>query len=295
MEKTFHKHIAHGHFSQGPSWLKNIKMKRIHTQKQLRTGALNTLILLIALAWSAALHGEGTRQVAPTGPGDIVMLETNSPDFGNFATFNGPEDSRLYITINDPGEVVYLGLSAEFSDLGSPFGLLSYSQYRFRIKKVVQGGPDPIVHGPFTISNTNANVNSWNQAQYGSYSVTATNSAGQLIYQFAPGSAGDYYIEFADFTSDNDPKVMIGYWDITVTSGETPSTAVSGQGTGPSAPPGLPAIFTRNAVGTGRSTAPFIPIRRTDSFPKSIFRIPDSRGCPSTWLSPARGPAPPAT
>ena len=222
MEKTFHKHIAHGHFSQGPSWLKNIKMKRIHTQKQLRTGALNTLILLIALAWSAALHGEGTRQVAPTGPGDIVMLETNSPDFGNFATFNGPEDSRLYITINDPGEVVYLGLSAEFSDLGSPFGLLSYSQYRFRIKKVVQGGPDPIVHGPFTISNTNANVNSWNQAQYGSYSVTATNSAGQLIYQFAPGSAGDYYIEFADFTSDNDPKVMIGYWDITVTSGGNP-------------------------------------------------------------------------
>ncbi len=196
-------------------------MKRIHTRKQLFNAGLFAIIAAVSLCLSHDLNAEGTRQLAPTGPGDIVMLETNSPAFGNFAAFDGPEDGRLFITIHDPGEVVFLGLSPEYNDLGAPFGPLSFSQYRFRIKKLVQGSPDPIVHGPFTISNTNANVTNWNQAQFGSYNVTAT-SGGQLIYQFAPGSAGDYYIEFTDFASDNDPKVMIGLWDITVTSGGTP-------------------------------------------------------------------------
>ena len=57
--------------------------------------------LLLCLSLSIiplTTKAEGTRQVAPT-PADFVMLETNNPDFGNFASFDGPAESRLFISI----------------------------------------------------------------------------------------------------------------------------------------------------------------------------------------------------
>jgi gliding motility-associated-like protein len=141
------------------------------------------------------------------------MLETNRPDFGDFASYGGPDDSRLVVTIANPAEILYIGLSAEHNDEGRMFDL-GRSRYRFRIVN----GAGTVVHGPFLIDNSTANVNSWSQSQYGNYDVTRTQN-GFLIYQFAPGQAGDYYIEFEDVIGDGNDKVNIAFWDFTVTNG----------------------------------------------------------------------------
>jgi gliding motility-associated-like protein len=172
---------------------------------------LAAMLLAGALATSRA---EGTRQVAPS-PTDIVMLLTGRPDFSNFASFDGPEDSRLYISVNHPGEVIYLGLSAEYDENGRPFTNLLNSRYRFRIRRFTGTGVDPIVHGPYTIDNLNANVRSWADAEFGVYDLSYTVS-GVRVYEFQPGQAGDYYIEFQDIGNDGSPFVHIGFWDITV-------------------------------------------------------------------------------
>lgn len=174
------------------------------------------LVLCLLLAVSQFAWAEGTRQVAPTSADSIVMLETNRPDFGDFASYGGPEDSRLVVTIANPSEILYIGLSAEYNDAGRPFDL-GRSRYRFRI--VNSAGT--VVHGPFLIDNSNANVESWTEAQFGNYDVT-TNQAGLPIYQFAPGLAGDYYIEFTDVLDDGDDKVNIAFWDFTVTQNNQP-------------------------------------------------------------------------
>ncbi|MEZ5041920.1 MAG: gliding motility-associated C-terminal domain-containing protein [Saprospiraceae bacterium] len=184
-------------------------------RKLLRT---SIAILLLGVSFSPRVFAEGTRQLAPTPQDSLVMLEVGRDGFGNFAIYNGPEDSRLFVTIKNPSEIVYLGFSGEHQPNGAIYDL-SRSNYEFRIRKL--GGTTP-VHGPFVINNDNANVKSWTQAQYGNYDVTTTDVNGALIYQFAPGEAGDYIIEFRDLFSDGTAQVNIGFWDITVTLDGTP-------------------------------------------------------------------------
>ncbi len=163
------------------------------------------------------LKAEGTREVAPS-PTDIVMLLTNRPDFSDFASFGGPEDSRLYFSIGDASEVLHLGLSAEFDELGNPLNTLNASRYRFRIKRVNPGGADPVVHGPFQVDMNKANIfatpdsSHWDRAGFPNYNTSDPH------YRFEPDQAGDYYIEFDDEGADGDGKVLIGYWDFTVTN-----------------------------------------------------------------------------
>lgn len=173
-------------------------------------------MLLLMLVVGQLARAEGTRQVAPSPVDSIVMLETNRPDFGNFASYGGPSDSRLVVSLADPAEVLFIGLSAEHNDSGRPFDL-GRSRYRFRIVNA----SGTVVHGPFLIDNSNANVNSWSQALYGNYNTTATQNGSQ-IYRFAPGVEGDYYIEFTDVLSDGDNKVNIAFWDFTVTKDGQP-------------------------------------------------------------------------
>ena len=153
------------------------------------------------------------------------MLETGRPAFGSFADFNGPESSRLYVSIADASEVVYLGLSPEYDEDGMPFEPFqtNFANYRFQIVRDVEGGPDVVVHGPFTVTTANANANSWSQALYGQYSTA------NAMYVFNPPAAGDYYIQFDDVnpnptpnSSDGNPWVNIPFWDITVTNGGIP-------------------------------------------------------------------------
>jgi hypothetical protein len=172
------------------------------------------------------LWAEGTKQVAPNAPGNpsdtLVMLEINNPDFGSFAAFDGPDQSRLYFRINNATELVYLGLSAAFDQFGLEIFPNSTASYTFRIKRLNPNGIDPVVHGPFTITKDNANVSNYASASYPNYNVNIT-SNNQLIYRFNPSEAGDYYIEFQRIEQNvNDPvfpnRLFIPYWDISVVS-----------------------------------------------------------------------------
>lgn len=184
------------------------------------------LFLLSVFAFNT-LQAEGTRQIAPT-PDDITMLLTSRPDFSNFAAFNGPADSRLYISVKDVSEQVFIGLTSEYNDRGVPLTDFMDSRYHFRIRRVNSAGTDPVVHGPFTIDRSSANVTDWSDAAFGAYPVTlqlpnpAKGNQMDFVFQFTPDQPGDYYIEFQDTGDDNNEKVLIGYWDITVANGGTP-------------------------------------------------------------------------
>jgi gliding motility-associated-like protein len=186
---------------------------RINVKNQTFTALLWPLLLL--LAWpSASLYAEGTRQLAPTPDDLMVMLVAAHPQFGNFAAPGAPASSRLHVTISHPSEIVYLGLSAEFSSNGEPFPTnIGLSRYRFFIRRA---SDNALVHGPYVVDNSNSNVNSWSQAAFGNYDLSRVEN-GQSVYAFSPGAAGDYYIEFQDIQENPaDSMVYIAYWDITV-------------------------------------------------------------------------------
>lgn len=194
----------------------------LNISQGLRTGRWWLLSMALLFQFSNAF-AEGVQKVAPTADDAPVMLETGREDFGNFADFNSEESSRLYITIGDLNEKIFLGLSPEYNDDGDPFPGTFFAQYRFRIVRAVDGA---VVHGPFIVNNSNANVNSWADAAFGNYSVTNTQS-GQLMYEFQPTQLGNYYIQFDEGAiSDGDPKVNIPFWDITVANN---GTAIDGR------------------------------------------------------------------
>jgi len=172
------------------------------------------LILLLAIFSGTTLQAGGIRDVAPTAADAPVMLETGRVGFNNFADFGVEEEGRLYVSFGSPEEVLFLGLSIGYNNSGEPFTNTTRGRYRFQIRKDVPGGPDPIVHGPFTVTNLNANVNDYAEAEFGVYPTTATVS-GDSMYVFRPGDTGDYYIEFDDATVSS-RRVNIPFWDFTV-------------------------------------------------------------------------------
>jgi|GEM_PF-2667581 len=193
--------------------------------------------LLAALLFSCfflphSTMAEGTRQVAP-GSSDITMLIINQPNFGRFASYGAAEASRMYFRLGSNTEKLYIGLSVEYGQDGEALSGLG-ARYDFQIRRVNPGGDDPLVHGPYTITEETynaaedlipANVSSWSDAAYPLYANTLTGAGGELVYEFSPGLAGDYYIEFQDRNPDDD--IHIGYWDFTVT--DAAETAIDGR------------------------------------------------------------------
>ena len=148
-------------------------------------------------------YAEGVKQVAPN-PDDFVMLLIGEGAYGNFGSYNGPENSRLYFEIKNPEEIVYLGLTRAYRQSGVPF---SVGTYEFRIKRLSDG---EVVHGPFNVNAFTENVSSWEDATMGPKAITGQGyETTDERYLFDPTEAGKYYIEFRDVT-------VIGHWDITV-------------------------------------------------------------------------------
>ncbi|TXF88147.1 PKD domain-containing protein [Neolewinella aurantiaca] len=172
------------------------------------------LIILFSLFTGISLHAAGIKDIAPTEADSPVMLETGRIGFNNFADFDGAPEGRLVVSFGRADEVLYLGLAPGYDNNGNPYTNVTRSRYRFQIKKVNVDGPDDIVHGPFTVTNLNANVNSYAEAEYGVYSVDQLVS-GDSMYVFRPGETGDYYIEFDDATVSS-RRVNIPFWDFTV-------------------------------------------------------------------------------
>ncbi len=203
-----------------------LKLKNANTMKfvtNISPGLYRRQWLLFSMAFLLSfspLFAEGVQKVAPTAGDSPVMLETGRPDFGNFAAFNGPENSRLYVTIGNLNEKIFLALSPEYDDDGVIYPGTFAPQYRFRIRRAIDG---VVVHGPFTITTTNANANNWGQTAFGNYSVTTLQS-GQLMYQFQPTQLGNYIVEFTDasFPDSNQGQVNIPFWDITVANNGVP-------------------------------------------------------------------------
>lgn len=174
----------------------------VHVLSQCSYKLIGLWLALLAFT-PGLLQAEGVNPLAPQSD-DMVMLLIGNPDFGRFATYDGPENSRLYIRIKEAGEVVYLGLSREYTAAGVP---QSAGPYQYRIRRASDGA---VVHGPFTVNNTSENVTGWADAFNGPFELTGqgyqtTNSQ----YRYVSQEAGLYYIEFTDVTH-------IGYWDITV-------------------------------------------------------------------------------
>ena len=158
------------------------------------------IVLLLALP--VLLLAEGSQDAAPL-PGDFVMLFTNNPTFGNFASPGTDPTSRLYVTFCNPDERLYIKLSREYDGFGQP---QFTGAYNFQIRN----SAGTIVHGPFMINNTTENVSTFAAATF----TGAADPAYSGFYTFIPPATGDYYIEFEDSDQAN-----IGLWDFTVADG----------------------------------------------------------------------------
>lgn len=165
------------------------------------------LLLLLCIWCSPLLWAEGTKQLAPT-PSDVVMLMTNRMEYGNFGAYGAQPSNRLYFSIEDANEIVYLGLSREYSGSGTP---QFFGNYEFRI---VRASDQTVVHGPIQVGLTNENISSWSDAVLGPYELTGQGYQTNNNFTFEPETAGDYYIEFKDV-------YYIGFWDITVAKNGT--------------------------------------------------------------------------
>ncbi|MEO0731960.1 MAG: PKD domain-containing protein, partial [Bacteroidota bacterium] len=176
---------------------------------------------LLLVLGVAPLLATGIRDVAPTAADAPVMLETGRAGFGSFADFESAPDRRLIVSVGRADEVVYFGLAPEYRNSGRPFSDPNDARYRFRIRQITTDGSNPTVHGPFIISNTNANVRSYDDAAFGVYDTTLL-IGGNQVYVFRPGITGDFSIEFDDISGDGSAQVNIPFWDVTVIRDQQP-------------------------------------------------------------------------
>ncbi|WP_273445880.1 T9SS type A sorting domain-containing protein [Neolewinella agarilytica] len=166
-------------------------------------------ILLIACGLYTPLHAEGTPNLR-TSNGDPVLLFIGSDDFGNFASYDGPEESRLNFRIAEAGEVVYFGMSRLYQNSGTPE---NFGQYEYRVRSAADGS---IVFGPITVNANNENLSTYEQAELGPAVITPGGYPTDGTSTFVAPAAGDYYVEFEQNRAGR--ARYIGLWDITVTN-----------------------------------------------------------------------------
>ena len=164
---------------------------------------LSCLLLLL----SAELSGAGSGDLRDAA-GDPVMLFVGVPTFGNFATYDGPENSRLNFQISEAGEVAYIGLSRLYQASGRPE---TFGQYNYRIRSAATG---QVVFGPYTVNLNNENLTTYEQAAAGPAALNPGGYATGEEFTFTAPAAGVYFIEF-DKNRFNSPR-YIGLWDVTI-------------------------------------------------------------------------------
>lgn len=188
-----------------------------------------TLVLIscLSMIMPASVLAEGTKQTTATSS-DRTHLLTNFGEYNNFGRYNGTEDQRLFIHIENPEtEVVYFGFS-QFYDLPHWPNEGSAVNGYIRIKD-----PAGNVVWPTTGNNgqlNNASIANWSQAVNGPNQIVGT--GGYNAYTFNPDglAAGDYYIEFsASQGAYNSDDLIIPYYDITVATESGTPTAIDGR------------------------------------------------------------------
>ncbi|TXF87886.1 T9SS type A sorting domain-containing protein [Neolewinella aurantiaca] len=164
---------------------------------------------------SGTLFAEGTANLR-TADGDPVMLFVGHPDFGDFASYDGPANSRLLFRIAEAGETVYIGMSHLFKSSGIPE---SFGQFDYRVRSVADGS---VVFGPVRVNSNNENLSTFEQAALGPAVFNAGGYPTDDESSFVAPAAGEYYIEF-DQNSSNRPR-YIGLWDITIANNDVVQT-----------------------------------------------------------------------
>ncbi len=168
--------------------------------------------LILFVFSSGRLCAEGIKELAPT-VADSVMLHTNAPDFGNFASYlSFGTVNSLNITVTDPvNDSIYIGLSGEANDFGIIAGAATYS---FRIVDPLGA----VVFGPFVIGSANMNASSWALAANGpdvnGAGGYSTNTALYPYSRFKPTMVGDYSLQFDDGGANQIANIL--FYDFTI-------------------------------------------------------------------------------
>ncbi len=179
------------------------------------------------------LSAEGTKQLAPSST-DRAYLYTNSTAYNDFGRYDGSDDQRLYVHIDNPAtEQLFLGFSQPVGSGHHPCNGSTEIIGFFRIKDPTGRIVYPIrdnINGQVLDANT-SNITAHSQAVAGPAPIAG--AAGYVPFVFDPSGlpAGDYYIEFSrvnNAVSLNNP-LPIEWFDITVAT-KTPSpTAIEGR------------------------------------------------------------------
>ncbi len=176
--------------------------KNIHFNfSRFMKGLVHTTMLFGLLCFSNYVYSEGTKQLMPdkNRPAYISVKEDGSPQT-KFAQYNCPVEWRWNIRICDPNEKVYLGFRQDNGDV------------KFRIKN----SAGTVVFSERTIPKNwweEGYISSWERAVAGPEEVVG--GSGYDAFEFVPGAAGDYYIEF----DSPNRRRLLRYTDITVVDG----------------------------------------------------------------------------
>lgn len=184
--------------------------------------------ILLSIGCSLPLYAEGTKQLSPT-VNDRVNLNFNSTGYNSFGRYDGVDNQRLYIHIDNPAtEQVFLGFSQPRSAVNYPCATGNATAY-FRIKdpngNVVfptAGSPNGQLIAPLVANWANAIAGPNQIVGTGGYNAVAFNPTGL--------QAGDYYIEFSlTQGAYSSTAFAVEWWDITVaTKGASPA-AINGR------------------------------------------------------------------
>lgn len=172
-----------------------------------RVASLWVLSWILFFVTTASLFAEGTPNLR-TADGDPVLLFVGEEDFGDFASYDGPENSRLNFRIGTAGETVYFGMARLYKNSGVPE---TFGQYKFRVRSAVDGA---VVFGPITVNANNENLTSYAQAEIGPDVLGVGGYPTDEDYTFIAPEAGEYYVEFEQ-NNVGRPR-YIGLWDITI-------------------------------------------------------------------------------
>ena len=176
---------------------------------------------------------EGTKQLAPSST-DRVYLYTNSTSYNDFGRYDGSDDQRLYVHIeNTATEQLFLGFSRPVGSGHHPCNGSTAITGFFRIKDPTGRVVYPIrdnINGQI-LDATTVNITAYSQAVAGPAPIAG--AGGYIPFVFDPSGlpAGDFYIEFSrvnNSASLNNP-MSIEWFDITVATKTPNPTAIDGR------------------------------------------------------------------
>ncbi len=189
--------------------------------------------VLFLLFAASNLFAEGTKELAPS-PTDRVYLYSNSTTYNDFGRYDGSDDQRLYVHIEDTDtEQLFLGFSQPVGSGHHPCNGSTPIIGFFRIKDPTGRVVYPIrdnINGQI-LDATTANISTYNQAVAGPTPIVGGTGYTPFVFDPSGLPAGDYYIEFSrvnNAVSLNNP-MPIEWFDITVATKTASPTAINGR------------------------------------------------------------------